>query len=656
MRPQVDVGVVTWNTADLTVAALRHLLDADQGCDFRVLVHDNASSDGTPEALQEHVPEARLEISNYNMGFAQGMNRLIQRSDSPWFFALNSDAWPEPGAMGTLVKAAEEHPGSAAVAPLLLHPDSTLEHSTHPFPSISVALLDLVDGRKWMPRSVLDKRFLEGAWGHDRARAVDWAVGAALLMRRAALDHLGGFDERYFMYMEDLEWCWRANRAGWEIRFEPAAIVRHVGNASGALRFREGRAALEAAHLRMFLREAHRPSWVTAYRVLTALSAASHMTTSHLIRNRERFLHWRGQLLANLGWADIPSTDLAPHRNANDAAKPTSSSSDRLTHQDAGSPQPRVSVAVSSYGRAHLLPRLIGALERQTLPAQQFEVIVVDNASPDDTSAVLTKLASEAAVNLQPLRAVEQKGPAAGRNLAWRAARAPIVAFTDDDCVPAPTWLESGLAALNGDTRVVVGRTAPPADQLDRATGAFARVLSVDGVRFFETCNIFYRRADLFASGGFDEEFRQPAGEDTDLALRILDNRAQAVFAPDALVHHDVRPGKLASSLREATRWTDIPLVLRRHPAARGRLLHRWIFWKPSHPPAILAAVGLMAGLRWPPALVLVLPWLRHRLSVAPAAPGPRRRVAALPGALAIDLVEVGVMLRGSIRHHTIVL
>lgn len=650
---RVDVGVVTWNTGELTATALRRLLDEDQGCDLRVLVHDNGSSDGTPETLKERVPEAEIEICEHNLGFARAMNRLMERSDGPWFFALNSDAWPEPGALGELVRTAEEHPRCAAVAPLILRPDGTLEHSTHPFPSIAVALLDLVGGRGWLPNKLLDRLCLEGAWSHDRPRTVDWAVGAALLMRRAALDELGGFSEQFFMYIEDLEWCWRATRGGWEIRLNPDAVVRHVGDVSGSRRFQGRRAALESANLDRFLRDTHRPAWVSAYRVFTALGAVSRMMASRLAGDLSKTTYWRGRVVANLGWAELPRLIPDPESRADDD---DAASTEALGARQERESHVRVSVAVSTYRRPHLLPRLIAALEKQTLAPEAFEVIVVDNASPDDTSAVLETLANATTINLRHLRATEQRGPAGGRNLAWRTARAPIVAFTDDDCIPSPDWLECGLAAFDGRPQIVIGRTIPPADQLDEIKRAFARVLSVEQVRFFETCNIFYRRADLMEADGFDEGFRQPGGEDTDLALRLVEDGAEALFAPEALVEHDVRPGSWSAALREATRWTDIPLVLRRHPAARANLLHRWVFWKPSHPTAILAAVGLLAGTRWRPALALALPWCHYRVSIDPVAPGPRRRVAALPGALAIDLLEVAVMLRGSIRHRTVVL
>ncbi|MGH9305606.1 MAG: glycosyltransferase family 2 protein, partial [Acidimicrobiales bacterium] len=275
LKPQVDVGIVTWNTAELTSEALRRFLDQPSTCDIRLLVHDNASTDGTPEKLARAVPEADVVTCPENLGFAGGMNRLLARSTAPWFLALNSDAWPEPGALAQLVATAESHPRAAAIAPLLLRPDGTTEHSTHPFPSLGIALLDTFEGRRWLPQGYLERLCLEGAWRHDRARQVDWAVGAALLMRREAIADIGGFDERFFMYVEDVEWCWRARERGWEIQFEPAAVVTHIGGASGNRRFGGSRLALEAANLRVFTRNALGPRRSLAYHSVQALGSGT---------------------------------------------------------------------------------------------------------------------------------------------------------------------------------------------------------------------------------------------------------------------------------------------------------------------------------------------------------------------------------------------
>lgn len=267
--PRVDVGVVTWNTRDLTVRALRRLLDSDQSADLRVLVHDNGSVDGTAGAVHEQVPEADVVACPDNLGFAAAVNRLIARSDAPWFLMLNSDAWPAPGAVGELVAAADRHPRAAVVAPRLERPDGTLEHSTHPFPSVVVAGASVLRlQNRWAER-----RALHGAWAHDQERQVDWAVGAAWLVRREAIDQISGLDESFFMYVEDLEWCHRAHSLGWEVWFTPRALVVHVGNASGEQRYGDTRTATWTANTYRFYRRHHGSVATAAYRTANAAGA-----------------------------------------------------------------------------------------------------------------------------------------------------------------------------------------------------------------------------------------------------------------------------------------------------------------------------------------------------------------------------------------------
>ncbi|MHB8682287.1 MAG: glycosyltransferase family 2 protein [Acidimicrobiales bacterium] len=305
-RPRVDVAVVTWNTAELTAKALRHLLDNDQGCDVRVLVHDNASEDGTPAVLAELVPEADVVVGDTNLGFAGGVNRILARSDAPWFLALNSDAWPEPGALGALVAAAERLPDAGALCPLVLRPDGVVEHATHPFPTVRLAALEAFGGRRWLPRRRRAELLLEGAWSHERPRRVDWAVGAALLFRRSAIDAVGALDERFFMYVEDLEWCWRARQSGWHVYFEPSAVVRHVGNVSGTRRFAGTRVAIEAANLNVFLREALGPRRAWAYRLLEALACAERALGAATRLRRADARRWLKLAAGNLGLLPVP--------------------------------------------------------------------------------------------------------------------------------------------------------------------------------------------------------------------------------------------------------------------------------------------------------------------------------------------------------------
>lgn len=298
-RPLVDVGVVTWNTAELSSDALRRLMDSDQGVDIRLLVRDNASADDTVDVLRRIVPEAEIDVGTENLGFSGGVNTLIRRSTAQWLFLLNSDAWPLDGTIGTLVRTARQHHRAAAIVPRLEYPDGRLQHSTHPFPSLAVAAN--VNFRwEQTSRERGDELLLEGSWMHDRARPVDWAHGAAMLIPRAALQRVGGFDERFFFYAEDLEWCWRAHQAGMQIWFEPDAVVRHVSGVSGELLYADRKMQAKIRNSLRFYRMAHGAPSATAWWAMN--TAGSALRAARAIRRRDRGLArwWAGVARAHI--------------------------------------------------------------------------------------------------------------------------------------------------------------------------------------------------------------------------------------------------------------------------------------------------------------------------------------------------------------------
>ena len=323
-RPRdVDVGVVTWNTVEVTRRALERLLSTEQGCRIRLFVRDNGSSDGTADMVARVFPDAVVDADDRNLGFGVGMNRLIDLSatdGAPWFLALNPDAWPEPGAIGRLVSTGESLSTAAAVAPRLERPDGTLEHSTHPFPSLRMALLHALGGRRWLPERVLEREMLEGHWMHDRLRLVDWAVGAALLMRRSMVEELGGFDERFFMYAEDLEWCWRVHRAGYDVLFEPTARFVHVGNVSGARAYGADRVWVETDSAYRFHQIAHGRLSTAAYRVVSAVAAAEMWAGARLRSDHAAAERWAAQARAHM--ARYPPEVMPDLRRGSDEERP----------------------------------------------------------------------------------------------------------------------------------------------------------------------------------------------------------------------------------------------------------------------------------------------------------------------------------------------
>lgn len=320
---------------------------------------------------------------------------------------------------------------------------------------------------------------------------------------------------------------------------------------------------------------------------------------------------------------------------------------------------PAVSVVVATYNRARLVHRIVEAIERQDYDGE-IELIFVDDASPDETWNELQRLAATATVPTQVLQLPANSGPATARNVGWRAASAQHILFSDDDCVPTTGWVR-GLADALQTAALAQGATLPNPDQLSNS-GPFSRTLVVRReTGYYPTCNMAYRRDVLERLGGFDERFRNPAGEDTDLAWRALDAGSTCTFVSDAVVHHDVRPSSLVTQLRDTLRWEGIVLAVREHPNLRAKLHRRW-FWKPSHPPAIAAAIGLVGAVaaRRPlvriGAIALAAPYVAYRLHEQPIVDGAGGRLAYLPAALIADLGEVGVLALASARYRTVLL
>ena len=203
---------------------------------------------------------------------------------------------------------------------------------------------------------------------------------------------------------------------------------------------------------------------------------------------------------------------------------------------------PRIAVVAATHNRPERLGQLLDSLREQTIPADEFEVVIVDDASGPETNAVLQEQVARGGLNLTTLRFDVSQGPGAARNLGWETARGALIAFTDDDCVVTPRWLEVALKCAEAHPGCFIqGPTTPIPAEAD-GYNAFSHSVFVEKLGpSFETCNIVYPRALLEQYGGFDHEsFTMPGGEDTDLAWRLLEAGVEAVFAPEMTAHHAV--------------------------------------------------------------------------------------------------------------------
>ncbi len=274
---------------------------------------------------------------------------------------------------------------------------------------------------------------------------------------------------------------------------------------------------------------------------------------------------------------------------------------------------PDVSVVVSTRNRASDVAALLAALPGQTLVSERFEVVVVNDGSTDGTQALLDEEAARGALALRALHRQSSGGPAVGRDEGWRVAQGAVIAFTDDDCVPDPEWLERGLDACSANPDAFVqGRTAPRTDQLE-LMGPWSRTMDVAELGpDFPGTNLFYPKDVLEALGGLDTDaFAETSGgEDTDLAWRAIESGVRPVYEPRALTFHAVQHVGARGRLRVAARRGAV-LPFARHRGARRDFV-LGVFRKRVHLDLTLAVAGLLVPRRWRWfAIALSIPYLR---------------------------------------------
>ncbi|HUR23769.1 MAG TPA: glycosyltransferase family 2 protein [Acidimicrobiales bacterium] len=244
---EVSAVVVSFNSAADLPDCLRSLRSEGVA---DVVVVDNASTDSSVEVVRRVDAEARVVQTGANLGFGSAANRGAAVTTGDHLLILNPDTVVEPGTVKALAEALDRDPGLAAVGPRLENVDGSLYPSVRRFPDLTVAFGHAFLGLVW-PQNPATRRYRMLDSDHDRSAAeVDWVSGACVLVRRTAFEMVGGFDEGYFMYVEDVDLCWRLGQAGWRIGYEPAGRVVHaLGGSSRLVPYR-----MIAEHHRSLLR------------------------------------------------------------------------------------------------------------------------------------------------------------------------------------------------------------------------------------------------------------------------------------------------------------------------------------------------------------------------------------------------------------------
>lgn len=240
--PDLTISVVNWNTHDLLANCLETVEQNKGALDVEIIVVDNASSDGSQEMVQKRFPHVILVENQENLGFARANNQALAQSQGRYILLLNSDTLLQPGSLLAMVSFMDSHPEVGIVGAELINRDGSIQVSWAEFPGILSEILGInFRSRKRYPSQ-----------NGNLAYQVDWVGGACLLIRHSAMEQVGSLDERFFMYSEELDWCYRTRQFGWLICYLPGAKVVHLGGQSSRLASRRMKAELYRSKLMFF--------------------------------------------------------------------------------------------------------------------------------------------------------------------------------------------------------------------------------------------------------------------------------------------------------------------------------------------------------------------------------------------------------------------
>lgn len=229
----LTVVIVSWNVRELLRSCLQSIVAVPSKLQLQIVVIDNASNDGSVEMVRAEYPQVQVIANARNRGFSAANNQGLEVSQGRYLLLLNPDTEVVDDALPVMVEYMDLHPQVGAVGPELRFPDGTLQPSRRRFPSLATALVESTVVQECWPDNRIVRRYYMSDTPADAVQPVDWVVGACLMVRRGAYEQVGGLDDGYFMYSEEMDWCRRIKGAGWEIFYLPTAtILHHEGKSS----------------------------------------------------------------------------------------------------------------------------------------------------------------------------------------------------------------------------------------------------------------------------------------------------------------------------------------------------------------------------------------------------------------------------------------
>lgn len=232
---ELSVSVIAYRTPVLLKRCLEALETERSSVGMDVTVIDNASGDGSADMVADQFPSVRIIRNRQNVGFGAAHNQALRHATGRYWLVLNSDAAPRPGALRVLVDFLQANPRVAVAGPRLRYPDGTVQPSRRRFPTVATLFVESTQIQRFIPRNPVLQRYYLADRSDDEPQDVDWLVGACLCVRAAAAAEVGLFDESFFMYSEELDWCRRFRAAGWRVAYVPSAEVVHLEGGSSRL-------------------------------------------------------------------------------------------------------------------------------------------------------------------------------------------------------------------------------------------------------------------------------------------------------------------------------------------------------------------------------------------------------------------------------------